>query len=374
MFDASLLMNMMNSIYAASIVFIVFNVYKIPLLYYVVLIMHLLLVFLTNDFLFPVSYMPDQYRYLYSAFHIRDSLDFLHYYQFDRSGVGNTSNASLFFALFPLPFLNYVYAIAIINFLIYSFIFIFLYNKGILSNENLWFYLLFPSFALYSAIATRDILILFIMIFSIYYLYIGKMIISIFISVFLIFIKAQNFLIFILSLILYNAVQNNKIITLKNLFWFVLSIIVISIFIIDFSGIKIIDHYREALYIEDGGDLLKYKHILNFMDLLTQSFSGAVYMILKPLPWESTKALQLVQSIENIVIFFIIFKLFLKSLKIKNSFATFLNIYFFVAMAIYGIVVFNFGTASRYRFTFEVVYIVFMMFIIRNEKSLSLKV
>jgi len=360
--------DIINAIYAAGIVFILFYIYKVPFFYYIVLIGHLALVFLTNDFLFPASYMPDQFRYLHSSYNIRESLNFLHYYQFDRAGFGNTSNASLIFALFPLPFLNYVYSIAIINFILYSIIFIFLYRKQILKGKNIWFYLLFPSFALYSAIGTRDILILFIMILGIYYFYKEKLWKSIIISSLLVFIKAQNFLIFVFSILVYKAIAGKKLLSLKNFFWLGVASIFFVIFIIKFSGIELIDYYRMAMYVEDGGDPLKYKHISTISDLFIEGLTGSIYMILKPLPWESSNALQLIQSIENFVIFFIIGRLFVKTFKIKNKFITFLNIYFFMAMAIYGIVVFNFGTASRYRFTFELIYIIFILYILEQEK------
>ncbi|MEA3323456.1 MAG: hypothetical protein U9Q12_04510, partial [Patescibacteria group bacterium] len=210
-------LDVVNAIYAATVVFIFFYVYKVPLSYYLFILGHLALVFLTNDFLFPISYMGDQYRYIGSASQIRDTLDFLNYYRFDRNASpGGVTNSALFFALFPIPFVKSVFSIAIINFMLYSFLFIFLYRKKILVGPAIWFYLIFPSLALYAALGLRDILILISMVLSIYYLYKKRVVLSILLAVPLIFIKGQNFLIFILALIVYKAMEGKSLWNIKT--------------------------------------------------------------------------------------------------------------------------------------------------------------
>ncbi len=126
------------------------------------------------------------------------------------------------------------------------------------------------------------------------------------------------------------------------------------------------------MFVEDGGELMEYVPITDFVDLAIQGFTGFFYMILKPLPWEAGSMVQLVQSVENIGIFYIIYKLFKEQQEVRDKFVKFLIVYFVIAMAIYGIVVFNFGTAARYKFTFETVFIVFSLSIFyknrRNKK------
>lgn len=354
--------DVVNAIYAASVVFIFFYIYKVPLSYYLILLAHLALVFLTNDFLFPISYMPDQNRYIGSASQIRETLDFLHYYQFDRKADPSPlTNSSLFFAVFPIPFIKTVFSIAIINFMLYAFLFIFLYRKKILVGPAIWFYLLFPSLALYAALGLRDILILVFMVLSIYYLYKRRILLSFFLSVPLLFIKAQNFLIFILALLVYKAMEGKSLWNVKT--FLKVSVIggLLGAMVVIFSGIEIINKNRRSMFAEDGGDLLNYIPITGFGDLLVQGFTGFFYMILKPLPWEAGSMVQLVQSAENIVVFYIIYKLFKHQKKVQDKFVNFLIVYFVIAMAIYGIVVFNFGTAARYKFTFETIFIVFSM-------------
>ena len=361
--------DVINAIYAAAVVFILFNIYKVPISYYLVILGHLALVFLTNDFLFPISYMPDQWRYLFSAERIRDTMDFLHYYQFDRSNSpGNVSNASLFFALFPIPKIQSVFSIAIINIMLYSFLFVFLYRKKILVEQAIWFYLLFPSLALYTALALRETLILIFMILSIYALYKGKTILSILIAAPLLLIKSQNFLIYIVALIIFKGIEKGKFFTLKTLMK-LLVIIAIMVSILSIYPLIEIEYVRHAMYMEDGGDPMLYVPLSGYGDFFMQGFIGAIYMILKPLPWESGGLLQLIQSIENMFVFYIIYRIIKEQMKVKDRFVNFLLIYFFIAMMIYGMVVFNFGTVARYRFTFETIFIVFSLSILYKHKK-----
>ncbi len=358
-----------NAIYAASVVFILFYVYKVPITYYLIIIFHLFAVFLTNDFLFPISYMPDQPRYFYTAHDIRETLDFLNYYTYEKSGYGNVANAGLFFSLFPIPVINSVFSIAIINFMLYALIFIFLYRKGILSSsQSIWFYLLYPSLGLYAAIGGRDTLILIIMILSIYYLYKGRTIISILISSTLIFIKFQNFFIYVLALLLYKLIDQKKIFTLKNIFKFILVGVGFLLFIQAVS-IEEIDRFRYNMYMEDGGDPLQYIPVTGFLDFIITGLTGGIYMLLKPLVWESRNILQLIQSFENLVIFYMIYKIIQSLKQVHNRFKYFLFFYFFIAMGIYGIVVFNFGTAARYKYTFIVIFILFSLKLIHEQRK-----
>lgn len=360
--------DIINALYAASVIFIIFYVYKVPLSYYIFILIHLVTVFLTNDFLFPIRYMPDQLRYIHAASGIRDSFEFLNYTRFDSSG--NVANAALFFALFPILFLKTVFSISIINFMLYALLFIFLYKKRLLVGNGIWFYLFYPSFALYAAIGGRDTLILLVMILSIYQLYKGHSLLAIIFALPLIYIKIQNFFIFFLSLIIYKSIDKGNILSIKNLYKYILAIIGILIFI-NFFSIEEINTLRYNMFMEDGGKISDYIPINGYLDFAKTGIIGAFYMLLKPLMWESHNMLQLIQSFENIFIFILIYKLIRKLKKVNDNFKYFLIIYFFIAMAIYGIVVFNFGTAARYKYTFIVIFIIFGSKLINDNKNLK---
>lgn len=358
--------DVINAIYAAAVVSILFNIYKVPLSYYFIVLGHLALVFLTNDFLFPINYMPDQFRYIHAASGIRDSFEFLNYTQFDHSST--VANAALFFAIFPILFLKTVFSISIINFMLYAFLFIFLYKKKVLVGNGIWFYLFYPSFSLYAAIGGRDTLILVIMVISIYQLYKGNSVLAVIFALPLLILKPQNFFIFFLSFIIYQSINKGNIFSINNLYKYILMVIGLLVFL-QFFSIEEINMLRLSMFMEDGGKLSDYIPISDYLDFIVIGISGAFYMLLKPLIWESHNVLQLIQAFENIFIFIIIYKLIKNLNKINDNFKYFLFIYFFVAMAIYGIVVFNFGTAARYKYTFVVVFVLFSIKLIAQNKG-----
>lgn len=358
--------DIINAIYAGAIVFIVFYVYKIPMSFYIFILGHLITVFLTNDFLFPIRYMPDQLRYIRAASEIRESFDFLNYTQFDSSG--NVSNAALFFAAFPIPWVKTVFSISIINFLLYALLFVFLYRKKVLVGNAIWFYIFYPSFALYASIGGRDTLILVIMILSIYQLYKRSSVMAILFALPLLFIKAQNFFIFFLALIMYKSIDKGNLLSIRNLYKYIFALIGLLMFL-QFFSIEEIDILRRNMFLEDGGELEDYVPISGYVDFAITGLVGAFYMLLKPLIWESRNILQLIQSFENIIIFIIIYKIVKKLKGVTDNFKYFLFLYFFIAMAIYGIVVFNFGTAARYKYTFIVIFVIFSFKLIYEHQK-----
>jgi hypothetical protein len=108
----------------------------------------------------------------------------------------------------------------------------------------------------------------------------------------------------------------------------------------------------------------------SMIPLILKSF---VYMLLKPLPWEATNLVQVIQSVENIFIVALIVwvvRIKVHSLIIKRK-LVFLNIFLVLSMIIYGLVTFNFGTAARFRFPFIVTYLVFYLYLLRSDKIIS---
>ena len=104
--------------------------------------------------------------------------------------------------------------------------------------------------------------------------------------------------------------------------------------------------------------------------LLYQVFKYFIYMLLKPLIWEADNPFQFIQSIENVVIFGMI--IWVNHLKIFNEKIRqkilFLNCLLFVSMTINGLVVFNFGSAARYKFPFIVIYFVYFFYLLKSDE------
>tara|TARA_B100001057_G_C22453614_1_gene796049 strand:- start:136 stop:618 length:483 start_codon:yes stop_codon:yes gene_type:complete len=126
--------------------------------------------------------------------------------------------------------------------------------------------------------------------------------------------------------------------------------------------IQLLDFYRWALFYEDGGLISEYVPINTFSEFMVIALQSAPYFLMKPFPWEAGNFLQLIQSIENIFIFAVLTFMFLKASSIDKKIAIKWLVYIIAAFSIYGLVVFNFGTAVRYKFPFILIVIIGMAY------------
>lgn len=364
------MLDLINSIYAYLIIFALFFAYRIPAKYFLIVSAHLFLVFLTNGVLFDPGYMPDQFRYIHSASNIRASgFDLSIYRDFDINFAPNVSNAGLFFAMFPIPFLDSIYSISIINFMLYSFAFIFLYKKQILTSSTVWLYLFFPSYALYAAIGGRDLLIFLVMLLSFHKAYRGNFITSIIFALPLLFIKTQNFLIFMISLLSFWIIKkyyNKQFIKFILMFVSASILLILSMSIISLDSINLV---RMNSFLEDGGIVAEYTPLNSYTDVIRYGIIGIFYTFLFPLPWMITNSLQGIQSIENIVIFIVIFAALIKLLKLPNENKFLLLAYIISHSAIYGLIISNYGSLSRYKFSFILIFLIYSLKLIYDETS-----
>ncbi len=342
---------------------------------------HLMAIFLLNNVLFEVSYWPDQIQYLKSAQQIRESIPYIPLSViFERFGPRATMS-SVVFAFSPLPFINSVQSIAMINFLFYLLAFFYLRKKGISSNSIDFFFLLYPSFLLYSSVALRETQILVFMILGLYFIIVEeKRIPALFFLLPLLILKIQNLFILVLAYIIYLFLRKGSFQRYLIFFGGGLFAVVFGNHIPLINVIfEKIDYYRWNLIAEnfgynwsfmEGYDYQPFVAGFSVIPLLIKSF---VYMLLKPLPWEVTNLVQLIQSAENIFIIALIMwvvkkKIFMPIIKRK---ILFLNILLVLSMTIYGLVTFNFGTAARFRFPFIVVYLVFYLYLLRSDRIIS---
>jgi hypothetical protein len=100
-----------------------------------------------------------------------------------------------------------------------------------------------------------------------------------------------------------------------------------------------------------------------------------LYMLFKPFPWECRNVFQIVQSVENIGIVILIIMFNSKKImshRVKQK-ILFLNLMLFVSISVYGLVVFNFGTAVRYKFPFIMIYILFYLLLLSYDKLIKNK-
>ena len=126
--------------------------------------------------------------------------------------------------------------------------------------------------------------------------------------------------------------------------------------------IEILDIARLNMFVEDGGYRGSYKNMQTIEDFIIIALQSAPYFLMKPLPWEADSPLQLLQSFENIFIFIFLIYMLIKTSRLDRQIALKWLAYLIAAFSIYGLVVFNFGTAVRYKFPFIVIVIIGMAY------------
>lgn len=368
------MLDIINVIYILTIFLIIDRYYNIKRLYLVILILHLFSIFLFNGFLFDPNYMSDQFTYLKVAQNIRE-FDFLNDDNFSNGYTVYFSG--VFFGLFPLPFIDSLYSIGMINFLLYLFIFLFMYKKGFLDSKPIaYFYLLYPSLLMYSSVALRDMLVFFIMFFGVYFMLFTRKYIPAFgVLLLLKFIKFQNLLIFVVSFLLSSLVSSKD--RLKYLLSASLMLVIVYFMFSDFFTIERLNFYRWAFYNENLSTVTDpFVPINSFADILLSSVPSTIKMFFRPLPWMEEGVFQLAQFLENVVVFcIIVYILYLNTAyKIwRLQEVKFLNVLLLLSLVIYGLVSYNSGTAVRYKFPFVTIYVVYSLYFICQAKQLYKK-
>ncbi|VVQ26017.1 hypothetical protein [Pseudomonas fluorescens] len=350
----AILLDLPNMLICLFLVLVFSIKLRIPKNYALLLSALCLVPFFLNGVLFPATYLGDQFRYWRAVNEIRA-------FQPLTDG-GNVGYASYLLALIPLPLNETVRSLGFFNKFLYLIIIFFLIQKRFITHASMLFMVFYTSLILYTSLSLRDTLILFFMIFSFFALTRGYLFYSLILATPLFFIKFQNYFIQIIFIATYYlfAVRKNGI-SAKN------SILVFSglwLTLIAIAPIAIpeINHYRAAMYVEDGGDANDIKLISGIGDFIVTGLISGFYFLVKPLPWEAKNILQLIQSLENIFVLWFVSWVTLKCLKHDKKRALFWILFLLASSLIYGLVVFNYGTAARYRFPFLVIYILFITY------------
>ena len=341
---------------------------------------HILVIFLLNDVLFSPSYFGDQFRQVDAAKTIRS--EWFSTEDVIKDHGPKMGFSSLIYAAAPLPFINSVQSLAMMNFLIFLIIFVFIKKNNISSNRVDYFYLLFPSLLLYSSLALRDTLILLFMMIGLYMILIReKHLMGLLFSSPIIIFKFQNYLMIVAAIMLFFY--------LKKAGGLRYGVMVLFIIIAAFLPEKVpvvaqvyerLETWRLALfydqymynwgYIEEMNIDALYEPLGTGLVLLYQIVKNFIYMLLKPLIWEVDNPFQLIQSLENMVVFGMIIWINRKKVvneKIRQK-ILYLNCLLFISMTINGLVVFNFGSAVRYKFPFIVIYFVYFFYLLKCDE------
>lgn len=327
--------------------------------------LHCLLPFFLNNVLFDAKYMPDQFRYWYGVNAIRSGeLGFID----ALSDPGNTLQASALLSVLPFPAPVSIISLGFYNTFLYLILFFILYAKNIFTNFSLWFYLLFPSLALYTALTLRETLIFFFMVLAIVYARESKIFKSIICIIPIYLIKFQNFYIvgpIVLLYFIFNVAKKGMSLTKALIIG---AIALVSLLASAPIALPLVNKFRVSMFVEDGGDPNDIQLISGAGDFIYQGLTSGFYFLSKPLPWEAASALQFIQSFENLFVLGILFLITRQAWRKSPDRLAFWLLFMGLAMSVYGLVVANYGTAVRYRYAFVVMYVLFVCADCKVEK------
>ena len=310
--------------------------------------------FFLNYVLFAPGYMPDQWQYYYSVQNIRSfGLN-------DLSESIPVEVSSWMLSFIPLPYVETILSLGFFNRLIVTLLTIWLYASKNLRGWPLLFLIFYPSLLLYSSLSLRDTLVMVFMVLSVILFIENKKLSAIIISLPLFFIKFQNFFLIIVFFLAHLYFSRDSIVYRYRHIFLLIVIAAIAPFLM--TIIEILDYSRLNMFIEDGGYRGSYVPMRTIEDFIIIALQSAPYFLMKPLPWEADSFLQLAQSFENIFIFTFLGYMFLITSRFDKQIALKWFVYLIAALSIYGLVVFNFGTAVRYKFPFIVIVIVGMTY------------
>ena len=332
------------------VIFISFRIRLIPFWLASFLGLFALTPFILNGIFFPVSYMPDQLSYFHRVQGIR-SLDV---------DWNNTKMlvSNMMLAFIPLPYVETFQSLGFFNRLLATIITIWLYASKNLRGWPLLFLLFYPSFILYSSLALRDTLIFLFMIMSVIFFLENRRLLALLIAAPLFFIKFQNFFLIIVFFIVHLYFARGTLFRKYRHIFLILVIAILAPYLM--TIIELIDFYRWALFYDDGGLSTDYVSVKTLEEFAYLSLQSAPYFLMKPFPWEADNIFQFLQSIENFFLLGFLFFIFLKISRVDKRIAFKWLVYIVIAFGIYGLVVFNFGTAVRYKFPFVLITIIGM--------------
>jgi len=301
--------------------------------------------------------MPAPFRYWLGVNAIRSGeLGFVEAF----TGGDNVFQASALLSLLPFPAPVSPISLVFYNTFLYIVLFFVLYVKHIFTKVSIWFYLLFPSVALYTALSLRETLILFFMVLTVIYARESKIFKSILFIIPLYLIKFQNFFILapiVLMYFIFNVAEKGMglakavTISLISLLGLLLSAPI---------AIPLINEFRLAMFAEDGGEADKISIISGVGDFVIEGLTSGLYFLSKPFIWEASGLLPLIQSFENLFVLAILFLITRQAWMKSPDKLAFWLLFMALSMSVYGLVVFNYGTAVRYRYPFVMIYVLFV--------------
>lgn len=350
-------------------------------------------VFFLNGVLFEWQYMPDQSQYLNTVRSLRNfeinmddcqgefirclynRLDLYYYNPFH----SNTSTyiSEFLYALYPMPYVETFKSIGFMNKSIYCIILIYLNHKKLISKQLIWFLVIYPSAVLYTGLSLEEPLIVAFMIFGFTFLVRENYLALVFMIFILLATKSFMGLFLLLTSFFYiYFFKLNYKFLFSAIFLFAGTFLWIK-FGQDF--IEYVNFRRQGFFLENfentrtGSSNIWLKDFtytqskqealglnidelgrFNFMFLFLE---GIIKFLFSPYLWNVKNYFQTFQSMENILLLFVLLHFFILTFKIDKKRAIFWSLSLLLIYGCIGFIIFNDGAIARYRFMINISYL-----------------
>lgn len=351
--------------------------FQLKKIHFYFLSLHSILPFFINDFFMDYSYMPDQTRYIFYS-------DFFRYITQQKSinydiSIGDdffyskTGFTAYLLSLIPIPNMLTTRSLGFVNKVLFIILFSYLYKKKIFTNFSAYFFLAYPSFALYSGIALKEMLSVFLMILIIERSYnfnykqfpiLAFLIFSCSIIKFqfIIFIAPISTLLIVNPFDFKNKGFNYVTYILLTIITFLIGILLFKIFATE------INDTRYSFFIDNGNLAENFVVFNNFFDFVFYGLQELLKSLLEPLPSINNNIYNNIQFLENIFISIVILVITFIAMKSDYRRAIIWIFFLIFSLMMTSVIVDNIGTLSRYKFPLILTYIIFVSYSIKNDQ------
>ena len=312
--------------------------------------------FLLNNSIIQWYILPDQSKYLGLSHEIRSNFNSLLYiketfYKIFYHPQSKVYITSYLYASSPLINIETFKSIGLLNRFLLIGTTLFFFRKHMLSPYVLAAIIFSPSLTLYSSVSLRDVTILIVMIWFVYFFVEKKYLLSLIMFSLIYLMKSQNLLILSAFIILYLGFSFR----IKKVFF--IPIIIVSILIIIFTGSYLIEELnaaRKGLYLEEHGRYkgltasLRYEDIVLNFRLVIISLKSLFYFLSSPITNLNSFA-KIFICVEVAALYGVIIHQLISSKKSSRYLVISWFLIFIFSMMIYGIATFNDGTIHRFR-------------------------
>jgi hypothetical protein len=318
--------------------------------------------FFFNYFLFPPEYFGDQFRYVAEAYNLKVTGESLEPPKRDtlinNLRVSTITLPAQVLGLIPLPAYMTVTSLAFSSKIILFFFYI--YIQRLFKDERVIIFFLIPSLLLYSSLALRDIMIIVVTVLYLIAVIKNRILLSVILWAPIGILKFQNalfLLIYPIGKFIFKAHKSSL-----AFFLFIFGGLILSISIESFllDGLNL---YRIAFAEDDAtADTLLLSEAFG---LQMQSIFWVYFEMIKnfipflftPLPQYWSNAFYPIQFVENLIILGMFYMIVRRYALFRHREFYLMILPLIIGLGIYSIVIFNEGTAVRYRFSLFVPYL-----------------